>query len=49
MATVGDNTNRSGPRRSSKEGVRVASLLEKLHLTNEEGEVATFCDDEEDA
>jgi hypothetical protein len=50
MATAGGSANRSGSCRSPEEEARVASLIlmEKLNLTTEEGEVASFCDDEED-
>jgi hypothetical protein len=48
MASAASSANRSGPRRSLEDEAHVASLLENLNLTLEEGEVAAFSDDEGD-
>lgn len=48
MATPGSSAPRSGSRNSAEEDAHVTSLLEKMNLTHDEGEVAAFSDDEEE-
>jgi hypothetical protein len=47
MTSPSSSTNRSGPCRSSEEEAHVASLLENLNLTADEGEFAALSDDED--
>ncbi|CAO2045029.1 unnamed protein product [Urochloa humidicola] len=49
MAAPSGSATRSGSRSSAEEEAHVANLLEKLNLTQIEGEVAALSDDEEEA
>jgi len=49
MADLGNSTPRSGSQNSAEEEAHVASLLQKMNLTHDEGAFAAFSDDEEEA